>query len=265
MSELVTKVERMEAAAQPKAERESEIAKRTHAQSASAVISIFERALSNPDVDVDKAERMLAMQERIMDRQARLAFSDAMSAAQAEIQPVARDAYNSHTKSRYARLETISRAINPIITKYGFAMSFGTANSPFEGHYRVTCEVTHCDGHSKQYHVDMPAETTGFKGGANKTPTHAFGSAMSYGRRYLTLLIFNIATEDDDGQAAGRGKSITDEQCNELLALAEDAGADKRAFCEWLGVDSFTAIPANRFDKAKNALQRKKAKVDAGS
>jgi len=248
-----------------KFEPKQDVAERAPSSGAMTPMEMLDRILSDPQASTDKLEKVMDMAERWEANQARKAFSDAMSAAQAEIQPVARDAYNSHTKSRYARLETISRAINPIITKYGFAMSFGTANSPFEGHYRVTCEVTHCDGHSKQYHVDMPAETTGFKGGANKTPTHAFGSAMSYGRRYLTLLIFNIATEDDDGQAAGRGKSITDEQCNELLALAEDAGADKRAFCEWLGVDSFTAIPANRFDKAKNALQKKKAKADAGS
>jgi len=235
------------------------------ADSASAIISVIERAVSNPDVDIDKMERLLAMQERVMARQAEQAFNEAMMAAQADIEPVARDAYNSHTKSRYARLETISRAITPVITKHGFAMSFGTADSSLEGHYRVTCEVTHCDGYSKQYHVDMPSETAGFKGGANKTATHAFGSAMSYGRRYLTLLIFNIATEDDDGQAAGRGKTITDAQCNELLALAEDAEADKRAFCEWLRVDSFKVIPANRFGEAKSALLRKKAKVNAGS
>lgn len=260
MSELVTKVERMEAQTQPKPPKQ-EVTERTPAESASAVIGIFERALANPDLDVEKAERMLAMQERIMDRQARMAFNDAMSAAQAEIEPVARDAYNSHTKSRYARLETISRAVTPIITKNGFAMSFGTADSPHEGHYRVTCEVTHCDGHSKQYHVDMPSETAGFKGGANKTATHAFGSAMSYGRRYLTLLIFNIATEDDDGQAAGRGKTITDEQCNELLALADEVGADKARFCKFFKIKAFPELPAEQFKEAKGMLEKKRGKA----
>jgi hypothetical protein len=118
-------------------------------------------------------------------------------------------------------------------------MSFGTADSAIKGHYRVTCEVTHCDGHSKHYHVDMPSETAGFKGTANKTATHAFSSAMSYGRRYLTLLIFNIATEDDDGQTAGRGKTITDDQCNELLALADEVGANKGKFCSYFSINAF--------------------------
>jgi hypothetical protein len=39
------------------------------------------------------------------------------------------------------------------------------------------------------------------RGSPNKTAIHGFGSAMSYGRRYLLLLIFNLAMrhEDNDG------------------------------------------------------------------
>ena len=52
----------------------------------------------------------------------------------------------------------------------------------------------------------MPADGKGAQGRDVMTRTHATGSAVSYGRRYLLLMIFNIAVggEDDDGNAAGK-------------------------------------------------------------
>lgn len=51
----------------------------------------------------------------------------------------------------------------------------------------------------------MPADGKGAKGGDVMTKTHAAGSAMSYGQRYLLKMIFNLAVgDDDDGQKAGR-------------------------------------------------------------
>ena len=39
------------------------------------------------------------------------------------------------------------------------------------------------------------------------TRTHATATAVTYGRRYLLCMIFNISTEDDDGNlAAGQAE-----------------------------------------------------------
>jgi hypothetical protein len=50
-------------------------------------------------------------------------------------------------------------------------------------------------------HADIFADTKGPRGTPNKTATQGFGSTMSYGRRYLKALMFDlvIAGEDDDG------------------------------------------------------------------
>src|SRR5690606_15862485 len=57
----------------------------------------------------------------------------------------------------------------------------------------------------------MPADGKGAKGGDVMTKTHAAGSAMSYGQRYLLKLIFNVAIgeNDDDGNSAGSGFDIS--------------------------------------------------------
>lgn len=172
---------------------------------AGQVMAIVERMAMNPNVDPDKLERLLDMQERIIAKNAEAAFNRAMVRAQSEMRPVVRDADNTHTSSRYAKLETIDRNIRPIYTGAGFALSFGTAECPAQGSIRVTCDVSHNEGHTKHYWADMPLDMSGINGKPNKTAIHAHGSTMSYAQRYLTQLIFNItlANEDDDGNAAG--------------------------------------------------------------
>ena len=154
--------------------------------------------------DVDTLERLFALRERDDAAVARRAFFTAMQAVQTEAPRVVKDSKNTQTGSAYAKLESIAKAIRPVYTAHGFSLSYGTEDSPREGYVRITCDVMHVGGHMVPRHVDMPLDDVGIKGNVNKTPTHAHGSTISYGRRYLVLMAFDIvmAGEDDDGNAA---------------------------------------------------------------
>jgi len=166
-----------------------------------ALMGVIERAALDPNVDIDKMERLLGMQERIVAKQAEQAFTTAMCAAQSEMPMIPRDGINNQTGSAYSYFETILKRITPIYTLHGFSLSFGTGVADIEGEHRVTCDVSHREGHSKQFHLDLALDDQGIKGTKNKTAVHATGSTNSYARRYLTLMIFNLATGDDnDGQ-----------------------------------------------------------------
>lgn len=183
---------------------DSEVAQRQ--EPSATMLSIIARAAADPSVDVNKMERLMAMQERLVARDAELAFNSAMRDVQAKVKYVQKDAKNPSTNSHYTRLETLNRAIVPVATDAGFSLSFGTADCPVADSLRITCTVLHSAGHSRQYQCDVPLDVAGAKGNPNKTRTHGYGSSLSYGRRYLTLLIFNVSTgEDDDGNAAGGG------------------------------------------------------------
>lgn len=229
------------------------------------IMAVIARAASDPSVDVDKLERLLAMQERVLARSAEQAFNEAMASAQEEIRPVTKNKKNESTNSKYATLDALSDAIDPIIHRYGFSLSFGTADSPLENHYRITCEVS-LGGHSKHYRADVPVDMTGIKGNQNKTATHGFGSALSYGRRYLKLLIFDVATTDDDGQRAGAGPTITEKQVGDLEALIQEVGADRKRFLAYLRQngcrcgDTLESIPAADYGNVVKALEAKRAK-----
>lgn len=167
-------------------------------------VQMFERLARDPNASVEKIERLMALWERAEAKKAEAQFNAAMSLAQAGMKPVAADAENPQTKSRYASYAALDRALRPIYTQHGFALSFNTGDAPLPDYVRVLCDVTHVSGFAKPYKADMPADGKGAKGGDVMTKTHATGSAMSYGMRYLLKMIFNIAVgeDDDDGNAA---------------------------------------------------------------
>lgn len=225
---------------------------------ADSIMAVISRAASDPTVNVDKLERLMAMYERITSRSAEQAFNEAMSAVQTEMRPIAADANNPQTKSKYASYLALDRAMRPIYTKHGFSLSYNTADGAPEGHVRVVCDVAK-GGYSKPYHVDMPADGKGAKGGDVMTKTHAAGSAFTYGQRYLIKMIFNIAVgEDDDGNRAGAGPLISSEQVADLQALIDEVKANKALFLEWLSVSSLSEIPVKHFARAIKALNDKR-------
>lgn len=175
---------------------------------AGSLMEVISRAASDPNTDVDKLERLMGLYERITERQAKQAFDDAMNTAQQAMPKVVRNSENSHTKSHYADLEAVSNAIDPVAHKHGFSLSYGTAKSDLQGHYRITCQVSHNGGWAKDFFADIPADSAGAQGKTNKNATQAFGSTMTYGRRYLKCMIFDVKTgeNDDDGLAGSKAE-----------------------------------------------------------
>lgn len=250
-------------------ERDAEHTGRTIAVT-DGILNVIAKAAADPNTDVDKLERLLAMQERVLEREAEQAFNAALRAAQEEIKPIAKNRTNPDTKSKYADLMALADGLDPIMRKHGFSQSFGTTDCPIPDHYRVTCLMSHTAGFSRPYQADVPIDNTGPKGSQNKTRTHGFGSALSYGRRYLKLLIADVPTTDDDGRAAGKasgGGCINAEQRATLNGLAEAVGSDKIALCRYLTsafktqVDSLSDVPFDRYVEAVNVIRQKNPKA----
>lgn len=164
---------------------------------ASSLMAVISRAASDPQTDVTKLERLLGMYERIKSTDAEQAFNQAMNDAQKAMHRIAADANNPQTKSRYASYAALDRILRPIYTAHGFSLSFDTGEAP-DNFVKVVCYVSHAQGHTRTYHIDMPADGKGAKGGDVMTKTHATGAAVSYAMRYLLKMIFNVAVGEDD-------------------------------------------------------------------
>jgi hypothetical protein len=130
-----------------------------------AFLAMIERAARDPSIDIDKLDRLLLMRERENARVAEQAFNAALAEAQTEMQPVGADSNNPQTHSRYASYATLDRAVRPIYTRHGFGLSFNTADAPGPEQARIVCDVCHTGGHTRRYHVDMPVDGKGARGG----------------------------------------------------------------------------------------------------
>jgi len=224
------------------------------------MLAIIEKVALDPNSDVDKLKELLAMKEHIFDKNAEIAFNEAMSIVQRKIPSVLKTANNAQTKSKYATLDLIIKTCSPTWTNEGFALSFGTDKSEIENHIGITCIVSHSSGFSRSYRWDLPLDKAGIQGTVNKTPIHASGSTVSYGRRYLTCMIFNIATSDDNDaqQPAKELPRVSVDQVIVIEDLIKETGVDKAKFLKFLKVDSVENIPAQVYDYAVKQLEAKR-------
>ena len=188
------------------------------------------------------------------------AFNAAMGAAQAEIRPIAADAANPQTRSRYATYAKLDTALRPIYTKHGFAISYDTGDGAPDGFIRVLAYVTHSAGFARTYRADMPADGKGAKGNDVMTKTHATGAAMSYGMRYLLKMIFNVAVGEDDrdGNTADTGEVVSDEQLAKLRELIAETGSDIAKFCRYFKIEALPELRAAHYQRAIDSLNAKK-------
>jgi len=224
-------------------------------QESSAMISIIERAAMNPEVDMDKMERLLEMQERIVKRNAEMAFNAALAEMQSEMPLITKDAeikVNGQVRSKYASFENINETVKPILQKYGFAVSFRTETSDS---IKVTGILVHKDGHREQTDMVLPVDASG-----SKNAVQAIGSSVAYGKRYVLCALLNISTGDDD-DARGTVAKLSDEQIANIEALIEETEADRKAFIRYISGgmwDRLENTPASQYNKAISALEAKR-------
>lgn len=214
-----------------------------------AIIQVIERAAMNPDVDIDKMERLLQMQERILDRQAMMAYSAAMAAMQTELPSIEERGQGNNGK--YATLEDIVDTVRPILQRHGFAVSFRIQTQ--ERGLEVTGILMHQAGHREETSMLLPADVSG-----NKNAVQAFGSSTSYGKRYVLCALLNITTrgQDDNGQTAAPNRCVTPFQAGQLGRLL---AACPPATQEWFvgKYATVSQVPKADFDRLRASLTKR--------
>lgn len=233
----------------------------------SSLIQVIARAASDPNCDIEKMERLLQMQERIMQKQAEMAFNVSLTAAQEKMRPISADAQNPQTKSKYASYAQLDKALRPIYIENGFALSFNTGDGAPPDHVRVICQVSHAQGHSRQYHVDLPSDGKGAKGGDVMTKTHAVGAGLTYGMRYLLKMVFNVAIGEDDTDGNAPVTLVSEEQALTLHTLIQDTKSDLASFLRYIShrrgaeIRTLEEVPESEFKNAVAMLEKKRRKA----
>lgn len=166
------------------------------------MVTQIERIACDPNVDINKLEKLWDMQQQAQDREAAKAYNRDMAALQSEMPVITKSgeiAVNGVVRSKYARFEDIVQAIQPLLDKHGFSVSFKTEF--MQGFLQIEGAVSHREGHKESTKMTLPFDDSG-----SKNKVQAIGSSVSYGKRYVLCMLLNIAAsgEDDDGvKAAG--------------------------------------------------------------
>lgn len=212
------------------------------------------------NVSVDVLERLVALQERVSDRNARQAMSEAVASFQAECPSIkkgrtariATKAGGSYSYT-FASLDEIARAIRPLLHRHGLSYTW---DSTTDGKtLSCTCILRHVEGGEDRATFTCPTDTKAEMSGAQAT-----AAALTYARRQALVQVLGLTVTDDDNDGAPpvSAEKITESQAADLAALANEVGADLPKFLKYMKVGALSEIPASEYARAVRALEKKR-------
>ncbi|MGL5307242.1 MAG: ERF family protein [Aeromonas veronii] len=217
---------------------------------------LIELAINN-NADIDKLERLMAMQQQWDARNAKRDYLEALARFQ-RLCPTIKKLKTAHN-SKYAPLADIVAQTKELIADCGLSYWFEQDHS--KG-IEVTCVISHSSGHSER--VTMTAESD--KSG-NKNAIQAVASTVTYLMRYTFIggLGITTADEDIDGRLPEKEEPVNRK---DLVASVIDLliGMDKSEseFFNWWSRASKRKEPLASFeDMSDKELLMAKAKLGA--
>lgn len=153
-------------------------------------------AITN-NLDIDKLEKLLLMKERWDAAQAKKAFLTALTNFQEQCPDLRKskrvefDTRTGKTEYNYAPLGDIDRQIKKLLKDNGLSKRWEIEDK--ENKIRVTCIVSHVDGHSERTEMEADADMSGAK-----NAIQGKGSAIEYMKRYTLQGALGITTADQD-------------------------------------------------------------------
>jgi len=155
--------------------------------------------------DLDRLEKLMALQQNWEANEARKAFASAMTGFRADCPEIDKNAKGHNSK--YATLAHTISLIKEPLSKHGLSHNWKTEQT--EDLISVTCCVTHQLGHQECTSMNALSDTSG-----SKNAIQALGSTVTYLQRYTLYAILGLASasedDDDDGAATGKVKTVID-------------------------------------------------------
>lgn len=130
------------------------------------------------------------------------ALAGALAKAQGAMRAAPKDSNNPFFNSKYADLASVWSVIREPLSANGLAVSQRLSTG--EKGVVITTELMHASGEWIRDRLFVPVTQSVSKDGKQQAWIQAFGSAVTYARRYALSSIVGVAAdEDDDGNSAG--------------------------------------------------------------
>ena len=210
----------------------------------------------NNGADLDRLEKLMDLQLKWEQNQARKAYNVAMAAFKAHLPTVIKDKTNAQYKTKYASEDALLNTINPELSKQGLSASFDFEQNG--GSIKVTCHITHAEGHRESVSLSGLADGSG-----SKNPLQQIKSTTTYLRKATFEAITGVASSENDGDDDGNGAGteyIDHQQMNTIVDTMNSKEVDIKPFLLYMGADDIDKIKACDFDKAMKALRLAKGK-----
>lgn len=234
------------------------------ATTASSVIDILNRAVSS-GLPPEALEKIVALTERVLDREASQKFYAAKAQFSADCPPIPRRTENTQFQvSRngtrqnrlYASLEDIEATIaKPLASNL---LSYGWGTITVQDKYIIMpCIISHAGGHSITSAAPMPFES---KAGCSEQ--QKMFAAFTYAKRCSLIHALGLKScdpDNDGNEDAETGQKISEADLLALEVALDDAKADVAKFKQWAKVERLSDIPASMVRAAFEAVARRKA------
>jgi hypothetical protein len=210
--------------------------------------------------DIEKLEKLMALQERWEAGEAKKAYVVAMNAFKANPPAIIKDRHVSFETSKgvteydHATLANVTSSICAALAEHGLSHRWDVEHLD-GGQIRVTCVITHVLGHSESVPMQAGRDESG-----GKNNIQALGSTVSYLQRYSLLAATGLATYDmdNDGASPPAADLITENQTANIRALLEETGSDKTLFLKWVKCQTIEEIKAKKYDAIIKHLEGKR-------
>ena len=209
------------------------------------------------DVDIEKLEKLMEMQERWEAREAKKLFIQAMTKFRNECPAIIKNRAVDFTSSKgrtnysYAGLPETIEQIKKLMQSCGLSHTWKIPQQTPEL-ITVACHLCHIAGHEESTSLSGPPDGTG-----NKSALKAIGSTVTHLERYTLFAILGLASaEDNDGGEPV--ETISKEQKLKILALLEEVKGDKDKFCKAFKIESLDKLPLDQLPKAIKSIEKKR-------
>lgn len=234
-----------------------------------ALLDVIARAARDPEVNVEKMQQLFALKERIDAANAKRAFFAALAKAKGEFGPILKTRLvdyehsdgQGRTRYKYEELADIGVVVDPVLAKYGLSYRHKSTQEG-AGKIKVTCVLSHEDGHSEENSLEGFEDKSG-----KKNPNQAIASTVTYLQRYTLKEAVGIgAGRDDDGEGGPELDPVVD--ADDVLyveTLLRDTESDLPKFLETIGAPAIAEMRMSQFKRAIALLNEKKRRAASGT
>lgn len=206
------------------------------------------------DVDVEKLEKLMDLQERWEERQAKKEYLVALAAFSEDTPVVTKDKKNAQFDSMYASLENTTNTLARHLAIHGLKHRWVIDQT---ADISVTCVLSHVGGYSDTATMIGPPDISG-----KKNAIQQIKSTITYLKLATLESVTGTASAagsfNDDGNSATAVVIISPEDAASLRDELATLDGDEKYFCDFFRISCLEEMLEKDLTKAKNVIKEQK-------